>query len=151
MLILRYTISTAVAAIMMFIYSTSTHWNLAIIASKACSMCSEGECCTSDTYVFNQYSLILGFTPVFWRWILIIKYPCNQYSLCSEGECCTSDATGQVEAFADLPPKLLVDDLHQASLGHNQSEEFVQVQGLLGHDGNTVHWGTYKRTERIAG
>lgn len=48
------------------------------------------------------------------------------------------DGCGEVETFGDLPPDLLVDDLHQASLLCHQLVQLVQVQHLLSHDGNAV-------------
>lgn len=64
------------------------------------------------------------------------------------------DGRGEVETFCDLPPDLLVDDLHQASLLRHQLVQLVQVQHLLGHDGNAVDRspcmsGKEKQTEHI--
>lgn len=64
------------------------------------------------------------------------------HSLSPEGEGSAGDGRGQVQAFGDLPPDFLVDDLHQASFLCDQFIQHVQVQDLLGHDGNPVDWGT---------
>ena len=65
------------------------------------------------------------------------------YWLCAEGEGCTGDWGRQVESLGDLPPQFLVDDLHQATLLRYQPIEHVQIQDLFGHDGNTIHWGSW--------
>ena len=67
------------------------------------------------------------------------------YSLCAEREGGAGDAGGQVEALADLAPQLLVDDLHQPTLADHEPEELVQVERLLGHDGDAVDWGAYNK------
>ena len=50
---------------------------------------------------------------------------CVHDSLRPEGEGSAGDGGGQVEALGDLPPDLLVDDLHQASLLRHQLVELV--------------------------
>lgn len=59
-------------------------------------------------------------------------------SLRAQGEGGAGDGGGQVKAFGDLPPDLLVDDLHQPTFLSHQLVEHVQVQDLLGHDGDPV-------------
>lgn len=61
--------------------------------------------------------------------------------LSPEGEGGAGDGCGQVQAFGDLPPDLLIDDLHQAPLLCDQFIQHVQVQDLLGHDGNPIDRG----------
>ena len=58
--------------------------------------------------------------------------------LSSECECSRCDARGEAQAFDDLLPLLLVDDLHEASSGHHQVVQLVQVKYLLGHNWQTV-------------
>ena len=65
------------------------------------------------------------------------------YWLCAEGEGCTGDWGRQVESLGDLPPQFLVDDLNQATLLCYQPIEHVQIQDLFGHDGNTIHGGSW--------
>lgn len=63
----------------------------------------------------------------------------------------TGDGGGQIKAFGDLPPDLLVDDLHQPSLLGHQFVEHVEIQDLLRHDGDPVDGGScreqYKEQE----
>lgn len=59
-------------------------------------------------------------------------------SLRAQGEGGAGDGGGQVKAFGDLPPDLLVDDLHQPTLLRHQLVEHVEIQDLLGHDGDPV-------------
>lgn len=63
------------------------------------------------------------------------------HSLGPQGEGGAGDGRGQVQAFGDLPPDLLVDDLHQAPLLRHQLIQHIQVQDLLGHDGDSVDGG----------
>lgn len=63
-----------------------------------------------------------------------------RHLLGAEREGGAGDRCGEVEAFGDLSPDLLVDDLHQASLLRHQFIQLVQVQHLLGHNGDAVHW-----------
>ena len=63
------------------------------------------------------------------------------HSLGPQGEGGAGDGRGQVQAFGDLSPDLLVDDLHQAPLLRHQLIQHVQVQDLLGHDGDSVDGG----------
>lgn len=65
--------------------------------------------------------------------------------LCAQGERCTGDGGGQVQSLCDFPPDLLVDDLHQAPLVRHQLVEHVQIQDLLGHDGDTIDRGPWRR------
>ena len=62
------------------------------------------------------------------------------YWLCAEGEGCTGDWGRQVESLGNLPPQFLVDNLNQTTLLCHQPVEWVQIQNLLGHNGDTVHW-----------
>ena len=48
------------------------------------------------------------------------------------------DARGQVQSLGDLPPQLLVDDLHQAALLRHQHIQHEQVEHMLRHDGDAV-------------
>lgn len=68
----------------------------------------------------------------------------EQHLLGAQCEGGAGDGRGEVEAFSDLPPDLLVDDLHQASLLRHQLVQLVQVQHLLSHDGDAVHRGSWK-------
>ena len=54
------------------------------------------------------------------------------------------DGGWEAEPLDDLLPLLLIDDLHQASSGHDKIEQLIQIQDLLGHDGKTVNWSSYK-------
>lgn len=63
-------------------------------------------------------------------------------SLCAQGESCTGDGGGQVESLCDFSPDLLVDNLHKAALLRHQLVQHVQIQDLLGHDGDTIDWGS---------
>lgn len=72
-------------------------------------------------------------------------------SLRAQGEGGAGDGGGQVKAFGDLPPDLLVDDLHQPALLGHQLVEHVEIQDLLGHDGDPVDGsscGAKRSTER---
>lgn len=78
----------------------------------------------------------------------------ERHPLGAQREGGAGDGRGEVETFGDLPPDLLVDDLHQASLFRHQLVQLVQVQHLLGHDGNAVDRspcmsGKEKQTEHI--
>lgn len=65
--------------------------------------------------------------------------------LCAEGEGGAGDGGGQVQAFGDLSPDLLVYHLHQTSLLSHQLIQHVQIQHLLGHDGDSIHRCTWRR------
>lgn len=65
--------------------------------------------------------------------------------LCAEGEGGAGDRGGQVQAFGDLPPDLLVYHLHQTSLLSHQLIQHVQIQHLLGHDGDSIHRCAWRR------
>lgn len=69
------------------------------------------------------------------------------YWLCAEGEGCTGDWGRQVESLGNLPPQFLVDNLDQTALLCHQPVERVQIQNLLGHNGNTVHWCSWKNAD----
>ena len=62
----------------------------------------------------------------------------------AQGEGCRGDAGWQPQPLDYLLPLLLVDNLHQPPAPHHQVEQLVQVQDLLGHDGKTVNWSSYK-------
>lgn len=64
--------------------------------------------------------------------------------LCAQGERCTGDGSRQVQSLCDFSPDFLVDDLHQAPLLCHQLVKHVQIQNLLGHDGDAVDWGTWR-------
>ncbi len=68
--------------------------------------------------------------------------------LCAQGECGAGDGGGQVQAFGDLPPDLLVYHLYQTSLLGHQLIKHVQIQHLLGHDGDSIHRSTWRRHNR---
>lgn len=71
--------------------------------------------------------------------------------VCSLGAECEGRAGyggGQVEAFGDFSPDLLVDDVHETTLLRHQFIQHVQVQHLLGHDGDAVHGSPCKHTGR---
>ena len=53
----------------------------------------------------------------------------------SQHEGSTGDGCGQVQSFGNLPPRLLVDYLHQAALLHRRHIRHEQVEHLLCHDG----------------
>ena len=63
---------------------------------------------------------------------------CEVNSLCSECERGARDARRQVETLADLAPQLLVDDVNESTLRHDETKQFEQVQRLLGHDRDPV-------------
>lgn len=69
------------------------------------------------------------------------------YWLCAEGKGCTGDWGRQVESLGNLPPQFLVNNLDQTALLSHQPVEWVQIQNLLGHNGNTVHWSSWKNTD----
>ncbi len=71
------------------------------------------------------------------------------YSLCAQSESCTGDGGRQVESLCDFSPDLLVDNFHQASLFCHQLVQHVQIQDLLGHDWDTIDWGSYGGEETI--
>ena len=73
---------------------------------------------------------------------MIIELCC--YLLGPQSEGGGGDGGGEAEPLDDLLPLLLVDDLHQAAPGHNKIEQLIQIQALLGHDGKTVNWSSYK-------
>lgn len=62
-----------------------------------------------------------------------------RHLLCAEGKGCAGDRCGEVETFGYFPPDLLVNNFHQASLLCHKLIKPVQVQHLLGHDGDAVH------------
>lgn len=72
----------------------------------------------------------------------------ERHLLGAESESCAGDGCGQVETFGDLPPDLLVDNFHQASLLCHKLVQLVEVQHLLRHDGNAVHRSSWME-ERI--
>ena len=45
-----------------------------------------------------------------------------------------------MQTLDDLLPQLFVDDVDQSSPGDDQVVQLVQVQHLLGHDGQSVDW-----------
>lgn len=61
-----------------------------------------------------------------------------QDSLGSKREGGAGDGGGQIKAFGDLSPDLLVDDFHQPSLLSHQLIEHVEIQDLLCHDGDPI-------------
>lgn len=61
-----------------------------------------------------------------------------KHSLRPEREGGAGDGRGQLEALDDLLPQLLVDDVDEAAARHHQVVQLVQVQDLLGHDGQAV-------------
>lgn len=65
-----------------------------------------------------------------------------RHLLCAQGKGCTGDGSGKVETFGDFPPDLLVNNLHQASFLCHKLIKLVQVQYLLCHDGDAVHWSS---------
>lgn len=67
-------------------------------------------------------------------------------SLSSQRERGTGDGGGQVKAFGDLPPDLLVDDFHQPSFLGHQFVEHVEVQDLLCHDGDPIDGSSCRET-----
>ncbi len=69
-----------------------------------------------------------------------------EYVLCSESEGSAGDGGRQVQALRDLPPQLFIYDLHQPPLLCHQLVQHVEVQHLLGHDGNPVHWRPCTKT-----
>lgn len=72
----------------------------------------------------------------------------ERHLLGAESESCAGDGCGQVETFGDLPPDLLVDNFHQASLLCHKLVQLVEVQHLLRHDGNAIHRSSWME-ERI--
>ena len=54
--------------------------------------------------------------------------------LSAESERSAGDRAWKIEAFGDLSPQLLVDDLDETSFGDHESVELVQIQDMLGHD-----------------
>lgn len=73
---------------------------------------------------------------------------CAANSLRAQGEGGAGDGGGQVKAFGDLPPDLLVDDLHQPALLGHQLVEHVEIQDLLGHDGDPVDGSSWRGGEK---
>ncbi len=69
-----------------------------------------------------------------------------EYVLSSESEGSAGDGGRQVQALRDLPPQLFIYDFHQPPLLCHQLVQHVEVQHLLGHDGNPVHWGPCTKT-----
>lgn len=66
-------------------------------------------------------------------------------SKCERG---TGDGGGQVKAFGDLSPDLLVDDFYQPSFLGHQLVEHVEIQDLLCHDGDPVDGSSCRETVR---
>lgn len=62
------------------------------------------------------------------------------HSLCPKCEGSTGDGGRQVEPLGDLPPQFLVDNLYQAAFLGHQHVQHEQVEDLLRHDGDPVHW-----------
>lgn len=71
-------------------------------------------------------------------WNKEIKKEIMKHSLRPEREGGAGDGRGQLEALDDLLPQLLVDDVDEAAARHHQVVQLVQVQDLLGHDGQAV-------------
>jgi len=61
------------------------------------------------------------------------------YWLSAQSERGAGDGRRQVQTLRDLSPQLLVDDLDQAALRHDQPKQLVQVQSLLRHNRDTIH------------
>lgn len=74
---------------------------------------------------------------------------CFQSLLCAEGESCTGYGGGQVQAFGDLPPDLLIDYLNQASFLCYKFIKLIEIQDLLCHDRDTIHWCTCGQNEGV--
>lgn len=64
----------------------------------------------------------------------------------SKRKCGTGDGGGQIKAFGDLSPDLLVDDFHQPSFLSHQLVEHVEIQDLLCHDGDPIDGSPCRET-----
>jgi len=73
----------------------------------------------------------------------LLHLPDSLGSKCEGG---TGDGGGQIKAFGDLSPDLLVDDFHQPSFLGHQLVEHVEIQDLLCHDGDPIDGSSCRET-----
>lgn len=64
----------------------------------------------------------------------------SSYSLCSEGEGCTGNRGRKVQAFGNFAPQFFINHFDQATFFRDKLVEHVEVQDLLCHDRNPIHW-----------
>ena len=58
---------------------------------------------------------------------------------------------GRLSPLVISAPQLLVDDFDESSFADDQTIKLVQIQHLLSHDRDSIHWGSCKEGRREKG